>query len=438
MTLRLPSLRRVALVACAVWSAATLPLPNVRVSHDRYAAHMEPSLAVNPHDPRALLGAATYLLAAHSFNGGRVPGTFASSDGGSTWHDNGPLPLPPGYGAGSNVSVAVTAGGVGFVAVRADSGPQHTGIFVWRTMDGGRHFAPPVAVAAGDPRVNVDHPWLAVERATGALDVAWSVSGPNRGGIAFSRSVDGGRHFATPRTITGSAQRADVVPVLITGPAGAVAVVYADVGAASAGEDGVAGLQRARIVVVRSTDGGRYFGPSREITAATLGVPSARPLALFALPAAATDPRDGALYVAVARERPGLPHPDLVLLRSRDGGETWTARRVANEPGATHTMHLQPQLAVTPDGVVGVSYLTLARGRIDLYLAQSRDHGASFGPAVRVTDRPWDPARGLDLGSGQFWVGDYQGLTAGPHMFDLVWTDTRTGRLELFAAAVAA
>ena len=438
MTRRLPSLRRVALVTCAVWSAATLPVPNVRISRDRYAAHMEPSLAVNPRAPRTLLGAATYLPDAHSFNGGRVPGTFASRDGGRTWRDNGPLPLPPGYSAGSNVSVAVAAGGVGFVAVRADSGPQRTGIFVWRTADGGRHFAPPVAVAAGDPRVNVDHPWLAVERATGALDVAWSVSGPQRGAIAFSRSVDGGRHFAAPRTITGSAQRADVVPVITAGPAGIVAVVYADVGPANAGEDSVAGLQRARIVVVRSADGGRHFGRPREITGATLGAPSTRPLALFALPAAAIDPRDGTLYVAVARDQPDLAHPEIVLLRSRDGGGTWTARGVATEPGATQALHLQPQLAVTPDGVVGVSYLSLAHGRIDLYLAQSRDHGASVGPAVRVTDRPWDPARGLDLGGGQFWVGDYQGLAAGPHTFDLVWTDTRTGRLELFAAAVAA
>ena len=67
-------------------------IPNVRVSHDRYPDHAEPALAINPRDPHNLLGAAM------DFDRSPTPGTFVSFDGGKTWHDNGALPLPAGFG----------------------------------------------------------------------------------------------------------------------------------------------------------------------------------------------------------------------------------------------------------------------------------------------------------------------------------------------------
>jgi hypothetical protein len=39
-------------------------------------------------------------------------------------------------------------------------------------------------------------------------------------------------------------------------------------------------------------------------------------------------------------------------------------------------------------------------------------------------------------GAGAWWVGDYQGITASAGAFHLVWNDTRTGKLDLFAATV--
>src|SRR5262245_501002 len=62
----------------------------VLVSYDRYPAHAEPSLSVNPRDARNLLGASQVIAP-----GLHTVETFASFDGGRTWRDNGPLPLPP-------------------------------------------------------------------------------------------------------------------------------------------------------------------------------------------------------------------------------------------------------------------------------------------------------------------------------------------------------
>jgi hypothetical protein len=44
--------------------------------------------------------------------------------------------------------------------------------------------------------------------------------------------------------------------------------------------------------------------------------------------------------------------------------------------------------------------------------------------------------RGSGPKHGAWWIGDYQGITAGAGAFHLVWNDTRTGKLDLFAATV--
>ena len=437
-----------ALLLCA--TGATRPthaesvIPNIRVSQDRYAAHAEPSLAVNPANPRNLLATAYFTPDAHDMNQGRMPGTFVSFDGGAHWHDNGPLSLPRGYSSGSNIVVAFTSQGAGVLAVRVDSGPDRTGIFAWRTTDGGRHFLPPVALANGsDSSINVDHPWIAAappgSSDAGSVFVAWSVTTSRRSDIAFTRSVNDGRHFAPPRLVTGPAPQGDVAPVITAGPEGRVAIVYVDTGASSASAESAASFQRAPIMVVSSTDGGRHFALPREIAPANIGAVSARPMPWFGQAAAATDPRDGTLYVAFPHDRPGTTHPSIALMRSRDGGRTWAALMGGTNGAPAKRMdQLQPQLAVSLDGAVALSYFALNRGRVDLYLALSHDRGETFEPPVRVTGRSWDPTLGLGIGGGQFWIGDYQALAAGPHWIYPAWNDTRTGSLQIFAAAIPA
>jgi hypothetical protein len=428
------------LVALAATPPAQAAISNTQVSRDHYAGHVEPSLAVNPRDPRNLLGTAYLTPAAHDMNQGRIPGTFVSFDGGATWHDNGPLSLPRGYSNGSNISVAFTAQGIGVVVVRVDSGPDHTGIFAWRTTDGGRHFLPPVALAGGnDPGVNVDHPWIAAAPPgpsdAGTVYVAWSVTGSRRSDVAFTRSLDGGLRFAVPRLVTGPAPQGAVAPVIAAGPGGRVAIVYADAGAAGASSENGASFQHVQVRSVASTDGGRHFGSPREIAPAMIGSLSARPLPWFGQAAVAADPRDGTLYAGFIRDQAGAALPQIALMRSGDDGRTWKALR--SPMSAPSTNQLQPQLAVETDGTLAVSYFGLTHGHIDLYLALSHDRGASFGPALRITDRSWDPARGLGVGSGQYWLGDYQGLAAGPATVHPFWNDARSGRLEIYTASIS-
>jgi hypothetical protein len=76
---------------------------------------------------------------------------------------------------------------------------------------------------------------------------------------------------------------------------------------------------------------------------------------------------------------------------------------------------------------------------VNQVLLVSRPQGLRFPPPLQVTTNAFDPQSPTHLPKhGAWWIGDYQGITAGaPGTLNLVWNDTRTGKLDLFAATVA-
>ena len=56
--------------------------------------------------------------------------------------------------------------------------------------------------------------------------------------------------------------------------------------------------------------------------------------------------------------------------------------------------------------------------------------------AARWTLASGAPATASRGKYGTWWLGDWQGIASGADAFHLVWNDTRTGKLDLFAATV--
>ena len=144
-------------------SGQPAPAGVVQVSHDQFGAHAEPAVAVNPRNPRNL------LAASQVFQGqARVLATYASFDGGVTWHSNG---LLPGAALGYDADVTVTfdQAGHGYVSGGMSHGAAAEAgtAYVWQTDDGGRHFGPAVAAMPG----HVDHPVLAADPTPGSSDL---------------------------------------------------------------------------------------------------------------------------------------------------------------------------------------------------------------------------------------------------------------------------
>jgi hypothetical protein len=447
-------------------TATPIPMPcanqNVRVSNDFFLAHSEPMIAENPHNPLNLVGASKFFTnpAHYKFQ----IGTYTSTDGGCTWTDNGLLPGFPANFTISDVTIAFGLHNEVYVAVLYTDNNLDSGVAVVASRDGGLTFGNPVHVF-DDPsgRVFSDKPWIAVDqtngRTRGDIYVAWSYDYGTACGagnychqeVAFARSTDGAASFAPMQLIEGHASYCtnpaptrDPTSTLCDGALGATPVVEPDgtIAVAYAYEDLVGDTIPTRLLVVTSHDDGlTWSAPSLVATISDVYgyFPPSR-YRNVTLPAFACDPATGQLYIAWgSRTAHGA---DVLFATSRDGGAIWSAPlRVNDDAPGDGAYHFQPQIAVAPDGVVSISFfdtrLDPKHVLIDVYLAQSVDHGASFLPNIRVTSQSWDPAvdAPLDYSGAQF-IGDYQGLAADNNYVHPFWNDTRTGSQEIFTDSV--
>jgi hypothetical protein len=421
-----PPTRREADVGPTTPEPAPLPgrPPNVRVSHDEFVAHAEPCLAINPRDPRNLLGACI----AHDAAGGSHIGAYVSFDAGASWRSLGGL---EGSANGRDPTVTFDATGRGHVCANTDD------LHVWRTDDGGRMFAAPVLATQGH---KLDHPWLAADpshepRSAIHLYGAWT--GPDNTQLEFGRSTDGGRSFQAPRaidTVRGPNQANFASPMVAAGHGGTIHAVY-----------GVwPPLPRtplrpefpAPIRVISSADRGETWGEPVQLGTGVMEIrvrPDTNGLGLPTV--VAHRHRHLAAAAFVVRQR-GAPFADIAVCRSRDRGRTWTAPRLVPR-ASDDTIYLQPQLAIDEADRLALSAFAYRRGTIDVVVLVAEPATARFGPPRRVTSRPFDPAQGALPGKhGAWWIGDYQGLASAAGRIHPFWNDPRSGRLELFTTSL--
>jgi hypothetical protein len=417
-------------------------IANVHVSHDHYVVHVEPSVAANPRHPHQLLVA---CQASHTANPQFIA-TYLSFDAGATW-ENGALPQPPAgqAPASDDVTVAFDPQGRGYLcATRASNTPGGRAMFAWRTEDGGRSFSAPVAlVPEGVPEL--DHPGIAAGAGQTPSErnvyVAWAGGADDRhpNNLAFTRSTDGGKSFEHPRTILRDRRRSDTSagPRLAAGAHGLVCAVCPEASHPSSGGKRGSGDTVSQMTAVCSTDHGQSFAAP-----VALGWGSPRislpggVIANGSDPAVAVAPRGDALYAAYTTHRPGAAHSDIVVTASHDRGRTWTKPVTATPHD--DMIYFQPNLAIDHAGRVGISAFALAHGLVNQVLLLSKPHQLRFRAPLQVTTTPFDPHSPTESGRkhGAWWIGDYQGITTSAGAFHLVWNDTRTGNLDLFAATV--
>ena len=422
---------------------------NVRVSHDGQPVHAEPSLAVNPRDPRN-------LLAACRVNGKLA--TYASFDGGLTWQSNGPLPLPAGTVGSINASVGFDGTGRGFVCgtcVHIISANKHhlrlnNSVHVYRTDDGGRTFTPPVRVTpplAVSGVGIVDRPWLATESRGPVVHVLWSYAKGTTPvpttALGYARSFDGGQTFEAPRTIA-SVTSTDPPgtelgnSMIACGPPGSVYVIYAVGPYGSAAPMGGTPSPEtpATVTVLVSQDGGQTFGPPVSLGPCTINMSFPSLIATAdTFPVIAAHPGRGLACAAYAVHRAGASHSDILLTASRDGGRTWSAATAVTPQD--QVLYFEPWVAIDDAGRIGVMAFALANDRVSVVLMLSKPGSLRLGPPITITSHPFNPNKS-GPGGKDWFLGDYQALATTPGAFHPLWNDTRAGQLQLFTATVRA
>lgn len=122
---------------------------------------------------------------------------------------------------------------------------------------------------------------------------------------------------------------------------------------------------------------------------------------------------------------------DIVLIRSTDGGQTWSSKVRVNHDGPGHDQSM-PNVAVDERGVVYVAWYDrrdAAYGdSVNAYAAVSRDGGLTFGPDMRLSSRSsaWVGVEHTDapLIPGEL-VGDRIAIAAGDAYGMVAWADFR-------------
>lgn len=412
---------------------------NVRVSHDQYGVHVGPSVAANPRRRRELLAACGVSPTPNP----EFVATYLSFDGGASWQSGGLPPRPAAGPAGDDVTAAFDASGRGYVcATRAghvadpnSANPDaNRAVYVWRTDDSGRSFSQPVTLVHGQ---YCDHPYLAADHgqtpATRNVYVAWG-AGASHTALDFARSTDGGESFGPPRRILAEAAGPSLVsagPELATGPGGLVVAVCDWTSQQDSSGDMI-----GQVVAVCSTDAGRTFAPPVQLGSESAVIALPGGVLPNSMPTVAAAPRGDALYAAFVTHQPGATHSDIVVTASRDRGRTWSKPVTATPDDAV--TYFQPNLAIDGSGRVAISAFALANGHIDQVLLLAPPGNLRFRPPRRMTTASFNPHNGMPSGGkhGAWWIGDYQGITADAEAFQLVWNDTRTGKLDLYAATV--
>lgn len=443
---------------------------NVNTDCQFDANFFETTIAVNPKDPRNLVGG---VIKIRTGPGG--PGRVltvqprVTFDGGATW-----ATYPVDFGRGTvDPSVAFDASGTVYL-----TGTSNGDIVVSHSTDGGRTWSSPALVADGsfteDGGVFNDHPQLTAW-GNGNVIVTWirDVFGPGEiltsAPVYAATSHDRGTTWSKERNISGSA------PFCVGRGGGTAcdqtfgnAVAYGRAGAVvtfqqtyEQSEDAALGRNKYLAVIVDPGSGARVRGPfligqaydgiiERDYPVSAGGVQTVHDsqFNLDGMGNVAADPTDraGRHFAVVwtddrsaARPVPRNPYAavtdaDIIVSQTSDGGRTWSPPSPIRQPND----QFMPWAAYDNHGLLRVGYFDRsydpANHKYGYTLATESSPGSLTFSTAQVSTALSDPTRDNTATRGTInpafpnpavSIGDYTAVAVGPTFVATMWTDLR-------------
>ncbi len=423
--------------------------PNFRPWPTTNTTQSELSVDVHPNNLNIVIGSAN---ATPSPVGGVIygTGTYWTLNGGATWA--GADDPPYGRNSGDPAAVIGLNGyfSVGFIDAGTNDGGQGVAVSSNNGATWSRYVAGPRPVSSADL---LDKNHLMVDKKASSpyvnrLYAAWTrfITGdPHENEIELKYSADNGATWSASKYISSgvNAGSHDQGINIQTGPNGqayAAWAVYDNWGAGVYGEDAI-GFNT-------STDGGDTWGPGVRIySAANFGIRGnikSTSIRVSSFPSMAVDRTGGStngyIYITFPMKgvAPAGSDPDIALIRSTDGGTTWSApKRVNNDPMNNGKDQYYPWMTV--DQSTGHLYVLFYDSRnvhndsAEVYLARSIDGGNSF-ENIKVSDAKFKPKTISGLASG--YQGDYIGVAALNNTVYCYWMEDRTGIYQAWMAKV--
>ncbi|MBN8546878.1 MAG: T9SS type A sorting domain-containing protein [Ignavibacteria bacterium] len=412
--------------------------PNFRPFPTTNSTQSELSIDVHPLNMNILLLSANST----SWSGSSVgtlygTGTYLTTNGGTNWQ--GWDDPPYGRNSGDPVSV-IAPNGYMHVGYIHNSGGQG----VATSSNNGVNWTTSQAGANPSSSADLlDKNHMTADKVPGSpyanrLYDAWTAfltGSPNNNNIELVYSSNNGTSWSTPKNISGNLNAGSHCQGvnLSTGPNGevyATFAVYDQWGAGVYGEDAIG--------FAKSTDGGVTWTPAtKAYQAANFGIRgNLKPTSIrvSSFPSMAVDrsngPGRGNIYIVWPQKgvAPAGSDPDIVMIKSTDGGTTWsTPVRVNNDPINNARDQYYPWATVdqTTGHVYSVWYDSrdMSNDSATVYMGRSMDFGSTF-ENIKISDSKFKPKAISGLAGG--YQGDYIGIAAKDNTVWAYWADDRT------------
>ena len=265
-----------------------------------------------------------------------------------------------------------------------------------------------------------------------------------RGPTLFSKTVDGGQTWSTPKVIVSTPARQQTIgnQIVVNALTGTLYNFFNSIRPPF-------NVTASKVAFIKSTDDGETW-TKPQIIADLRTVSVTDPVTGEAvrtgdiIPEPAIDPVTGQLYVVWQDSRfNGGQFDEIALSTSTDGGTTWSAPVRVNTP--TGRPAFTPAIHVNSASVVGVTYYDFRDLTDDntttlptnYWFTSSANSGVSFGGETHLGG-PFDMKTAPNARG--FFVGDYQGLDTALTTFLPFFIQTNTGdlsnRTDVFATTV--
>ena len=281
-----------------------------------------------------------------------------------------------------------------------------------------------------------DKEWAVVDRKNNTIYMTWTAfdkygsrNPDDSTHILFSKSSDGGKTWTKPLRLDdrgGDCIDSDstvegAVPAV--GPEGEVYVVWSG---------------HEKLYFDKSTDGGKTWLEHDRIIANQYGGWDYDVDGIFrcnGLPAIACDlsggDYHGTIYVNYTDQKYGINDTDVWLIKSTDGGETWSEPVRVNDDS-----HGKQQFLawMALDQTNGYLYFVFYDRRnhpdlmTDVYMAVSKDGGETF-ENFKISERPFFPNK-------QVFFGDYTNIAAHNGTIRPIWTRMDSGGTTILTAII--
>lgn len=376
----------------------------------------EPSLAIDPTDPRNIVaGWRQFDTITDSF---RQAGYAYSRDGGKSW--TFPGVLQPGQFRSDPVLAADLAGTFYYYSLSTTTTAE---MFI--SNDKGATWVGPLGAQGGDKN------WLAVDATGGVGDghvyPIWNSQFTCcAAGTDYGRSIDGGFNYQGPYATPQKPKWGTIA----VGPDGEVYMV------------GTA-LDQSSHVLLRSNSARDPGVPPTFELARTVNLGGTTEVQSGPNPGGllgqvwvavdhSTGPTRGNVYVLGSVNPAGADPLDVNIIRSTDGGQTWSAPVRVNDEPTGSAYQWFGSLSVAPDGRLDVIWNDTRNdpaGVIsELYYAYSTDAGATWSQGLPVSPA-FDPTVGYPQ---QNKIGDYYQIVSDADGGAVIYSATFTGQQNVY------